>query len=207
MLLTQVLQTTGFSVDLVTPSSIPEFWRSPITQLASRSFGTEMSEEEVWSHMVNVDLTVLLWRGSELKGFLSANIYSQILFIHGVVIDHNLKGYGLSKMLLSKVLKEHLTCYIALTTQNPRVFGLLSSVSNTVYPSPGKVIPVGLMESLREVVHTNFSESGVLTDYYPQCLYSSIPTAKNHEVDSWFLNQLGAQSRVTRNAFIFVGRR
>ncbi len=208
-MLTLSSPTTNFQVEVVNPTTISPELSLPITELARKSFGTHMSQQDVWSHVVDVDLTVLLWQGSQVKGFLSANIYSEILFIHGVVIDHNLKGLGLSKKLLSKALESAVTCYTALTTQNPRMYQLLASFSKVVYPSPTHGIPEGLLPTLKKVVTHEFATDGVLKTYYPTCLYSSIPTAKSQEIDDWFLSSLDANSqrRTTRNAFVFVGRR
>lgn len=185
--------------------------------ITSQSFGIELEEQSsdgVRDHVVNVDTLAFLHNRDTVLGFASSKTFchDRSFYLHGVAIAQQFKGRG-GGIILTRTLVEMANLpQIAFTTQNPIMFCLLKSMCSKVYPSPEQtVVPMNLQDLGTRLMAGRAGEfdktSFIAYKLYGRCLYDTIPTCKDPEVNQWFMKALNIEVGLTRNAFLFIGDR
>lgn len=67
--------TKNWGIEILNPLNIATSTVNLLIDLTKKSFGTELSVEDIQEHILEVDLLLLLWRGSKIKGFTSVKFF------------------------------------------------------------------------------------------------------------------------------------
>lgn len=185
--------------------------------IATESFGAQLdkqTDDGVRNHVIAVDSIGFIHRQDKLLGFASSKLFPEngLFYLHGVAIANKFKGKGGGTTLVKKLAETAGLPKIAFTTQNPIMFRLLRSLCCEIYPHPRmKEIPEEVKILGKKIIEGRSNgldqEKLVVNQLYGRCLYSKIPDCKDRVINQWFEKSLNVKSGLTRNAFLFIGKR
>lgn len=190
----------------------------------AQSFGVDAQDKKlsgIKSHMSGVDILVICYDCRErFIGFGSANILNDsCVFLHGLSIDHHYQNKGIGLDIVRNIIYSAQSIsksidYIALTTQNPNMYQLISKICDgKVMPSPTKdllcVSPVikkiGYMIARNKNGKFN-ANTFVIKNLYSSCLYKQIPCTSNLLINNWFKSLIGIIDGISCNGVVVVGQ-
>jgi hypothetical protein len=171
-------------------SYTPEFY--DIVRVVRGAFGSEMTEEDIFDHLKKPKTYVI----RDATGLFGMCAYTpmtvlgeKVLFVDGIAIDPTKQGRGIFKEVTDNI-REHEE-FIALKTQNPRMYRALEKFCDMTYPNNALVFPDkinSLMETLAKNLDLNIDEKKVARGAYGRSLYG-YETAHSI-VDSLFNDKL-----------------
>lgn len=133
--------------------------------------------QDVYEHLFEengngIDFLALLNDNNELVGFASFMVCDGgILYVKGIVVSPVVQGRGLSKLLLEEAITYFSPDWIALRTHNPRMYEIVTSLSEKFYPAEDKVVPEGIRDMLRvlpfDFAQTRIDSRMVIRNCYP----------------------------------------
>jgi hypothetical protein len=187
--------------------------------VVSRSFGACLEGcDSTREHLLDIDAVSFAYSEEKILGFASAKVIpkKKLFFLHGVVVDPEIKAMGVGGFLVKSLLKDNDDNdfdWISFTTQNPVMFQFLKSLCNgNVIPSPdGISVPENLKSLAKELIKNRegiFNEETlVIEGLYKKCLYDEIPTSSDTSTQNWFEESLCFdENRKSNHGFLFFGK-
>jgi len=141
-------------------------------------FGSEMTKEDCYNHLISPDKLFLVEENNEIKGMASysnINIGENILFAEGAAFKKEVQGKGLFKQITKLILNDER--FIGLKTQNPRMYKALESMCSNISPRFGKDSLYYKKMRFGRSLNILTDEYGVSRGFYGTSLYSEIPQA------------------------------
>lgn len=210
------------------------FFDNPVNKITSKqiifqikgvidsSFDCDITHEvgEIPNHIIEASMIALAVRDEKIVGFASCKIFPfpdcGIFFLYGVAVGRNYKRRHIALRIISLLLKKSGMKYLALTTQSPIMYCLVTSILEDVYPKPciGLVYPFeGLVVLARRLITLlnqpgNFDEQKfVLYSLYKECLYQEIPKSGSCDVDRLFFNSLDINChKQSKDGILVIGK-
>jgi hypothetical protein len=187
-----------------------------MSTLAEQAFGQKLNEEnseDAYSQIVVADTLTIFGEQQEIIGWAATRflVDEQLLFLHGIVVRPRTQYRGIGQLLLQRHLAHWKTAKtIALTTQNPRMYGLLKKSCRQVFPSPAApTLPEHLhstvQKALTQIHVEDCSPTAVLTGFYSKCLYPEIPESADQTINEWFKRGLAIEDRQSKNGILLIG--
>ncbi len=186
-----------------------------VDEVVSKSFGVCLEGcDSAREHLLGVDLISIVYK-EKILGFASAKVDHEckLFYLHGVVIDPEIKGFGIGTLLIKSLLEKEDIKYISFTTQNPIMFLVSRSLCNDfIFPSPDSTkISIDILKMAQKIAKERegvFNEQTfVIEDLYKKCLYKEIPRVSDEDVQQWFEKGLCFDDKSQSNhGFLFIGK-
>jgi hypothetical protein len=177
-----------------------------ITGLARNGFGSGMTQEDVFNHLVTPQNVLLGYDCEGRLGVMYAYsvlrpIKKQHLYVDGVVVRKDLQGRGLFPAL-TKLLKRD-SQLLSLRTSSARMFESHYRVCGDtfVHSFPKNTNLQKEVFALAALLDMEVDENGVQKGFYPQSLYSKPQTVYGYD----YLPKLGVDPE-KGDAILVVGK-
>lgn len=169
-----------------------------IVEIARDGFGSEMSKEDVRTHVLDVDLLYLIFENKKLIGFSSYDFpkvaEEKIIYLNGIVVNQKNQKKGVFKQVNTQVLNEYANIdFLVMRTQNPVVYAATKSIVDKIYPN-GEEAPYRI-KKIAEITAKDMlkmddydSNTFVGRNTYGTSLYNKIP--EHSEIKKYFDNDL-----------------
>ncbi len=157
-----------------------------IVQVVRDAFGTPMTEEDIYQHLTMPSKVYLLKDSGKVFGMCSYSPKilngTRVLFVDGIAINPNAQGRGVfgEVTLIAKEDEK----FVALKTQNPRMYRALEKFSHKIFPNDSLIFPERIstvMKDLADNLHLKVDSLMVARGFYGTSLY---PLALNHQTAS-----------------------
>ncbi len=116
--------------------------------------------------------------------------------------------------MIACAIKETRSTFIALTTQNPRVYKALQSFCVYTFPNHNNQNSGGMTDYFSDLAKKELVKrpgefnpvNFIIKNLYDECLYPRIPEASNIFIDNWFMGKISADNlRTSKNGMFIVG--
>lgn len=163
-----------------------------IVDLVRKSFGRELSYEDIYTHVTNPEKVYLVRTNKQIVGMASFNrkllsgLPSRIL--EGIAIEPEFQGYGVFRNVMEFVCNND--SIICLRTQSPRMYRALEKYCSYTYPSK-KEIPEAIKairKDFADYLGCEIDSKGIVRGYYGGLFYGEEP---KHKKISSFFNEIG----------------
>jgi hypothetical protein len=141
------------------------------------AFGTEMSEKDIYNHLVIPEQVYLMIDDEGIFGMCSYSTKNidnyQILFVEGIAIDPKKQGCGLFEKATNIAITNEE--YIGLKTQSPRMYRALEKFCDEIYPNKKMDFSQEadyLISKLSENMNLDVDEKKVARGIYGAALYT-----------------------------------
>lgn len=153
-------------------------------QVVRDAFGTPMTEEDIYQHLTMPGKVYLLRDSAGILGMCSYTPKKiagrDLLFVDGIAIDPKRQAQGIFGEV-TQIASEQEE-FLALKTQNPRMYRALEKFCGVTYPNESLVFPediLPLMKNLAQDLKLNVDKSMVARGFYGTSLYPKMPVHRS----------------------------
>lgn len=152
-------------------------------------FGTPMTKEDVFNHLVEPDDLYLIREMEDILGMTSYSTIGdgKVLFVEGVSIDPICQGKGIFGKVTKQAQNGHKYC--ALTTQSPRMYRALDKITDEISPNLSQLNTKRLMDIVKSISKEkgfNINENNIIKGRYGNSLYCE---EQNHPLITPLFNE------------------
>jgi hypothetical protein len=183
-----------------------------LAHIARTGFGTNITQEDVENHVMQVDKLYLIMEDSVIAGFSSYGIMEhnnrKILYLHGIVVMPEFQKHGIFQRLNRLALSEENYDFLAMRTQNPVVYAATEHLVKKLFPNrkkaPEDVKKIAVHLALDHLKMQAFDEETFVGRHtYGTCLYSDVP---KHQRSSELFDSILKLDYKAGDSVILVGR-
>jgi len=183
-----------------------------LLNIARSGFGTKMRREDVLEHLLSADMIVICTYGKTITAFTAVMIFDELLFLHGMAVNVAHQGSGIGEGMLQKVLKVVSSSqYLALTTQNPHMYSLVSKFCGDIFPNYNNIMTDSevfnkidkIASKLSITLSACYAGKCLVENWYGKCLYHRIPALEKTAV---FRDNLRVRHWRSRDALFVFGK-